>query len=439
MVTGHTAELQTVNIELQKEITQRKRAEEERARLLDETQRNLARIRALHQIDRAISSTLNLQSVLEILLELVDRFFDYPTASAVRIFNQQTGKLESLVCRNMDHEEWKARQRVATAGRARTVVQTRLPLIVRNVQTDPNTNNADFYVQQGLVSYLAVPVMMKESVIGILGIYTKKEHEFSEQEVEFLTTLAGQAAIAIHNAQLYQDLEKSNKVKTEFLGVMSHELRTPLIAIMGYAGLMEDEVLGKNSREQAKAVRVIRKRADDLLVMIRGILEATKIEAGSVVVEKEEVDLRILLDDLRETYIAPLDKQVRLRWDYDSDLPVLRTDVAKLRQIMQNLINNAIKFTDHGEVIISAKHLREANRVELRVADTGIGIAEEMLPVIFEKFRQVDSSDTRLYEGVGLGLYIVKEFTELVGGKVKVESEPGKGSVFTFLIPCSSQ
>lgn len=322
--------------------------------MAESNERRYRELQALRDIDLGILSTLDLRTVLEILLEKIDLYLPY-AATSVRLLNAQTGTLEMIASRNIPEVVAEVRSGRITRSLPDLAFEYRAPLVVMNVEREAQTSDREALIRQGLVSYLGIPLVVKGEVLGVLSFYTREEHQFSSEEMEFLTALGSQAAIAIHNSKLYEDIKaqalelaKSNKVKTEFLSVMSHELRTPLIAIMGYAGLMEDELLGKNSAEQAKAVRVIRKRADDLLVMIRGILEATKIEADSVVVEKEDVDLRIFLDDLRETYIAALDKQVALRWDYDSDLPVVKTDGGKLRQILQNLINNAMKFYRPG-------------------------------------------------------------------------------------------
>jgi signal transduction histidine kinase len=258
------------------------------------------------------------------------------------------------------------------------------------------------------------------------------------------------AAIAIHNSQLYEqsrkqavELDRANRVKDEFLSVMSHELRTPLNVVMGYAGMMKDKLLGELSLEQEKSLEKIVSRAKDQIKLINRILQATQLETGVVKVEGHEIDLSHFLDELRLTYEGPLDKELTLYWDYPSDLPVVKTDGEKLEHVLENLINNAIKFAEKGYVTVSAR-IKEGSsqrvegkwEVEFKVADTGIGIREEALPLIFERFHQADSSETRPYGGVGLGLYIVKKFTELLGGKVEVESEVGKGSTFTVTIPC---
>jgi PAS domain S-box-containing protein len=418
------------------DVTDRKKAEEN-------IQQNLKRIRALHEIDLAITSTLELRTTLDVLLERIDLFFDYSSASTVSLFNARSGVLEPVACRNLDETAWKTEKMKPQRSVAHAVFEGSKAVAISDIQSDSRIQNHAFFIQHGLRSYLGVPLVVRDKPLGVLGLYTSEKHDFSDQEVDFLTTLAGQAAVAIHNSQLHEEtkkqaeaLERSNRVKDQFLSVMSHELRTPLIAILGYTGLLEDTALGQLGPQQVKAARVIRGRANDLLAMIRTILEATKLEVGTILAEREEVDVRALLDDLAESYDTPLEKEVTLQWVYNGQLPDrILTDGGKLRQILQNLVSNAIKFTPEGNVVISARPIAQRRCIEFKVADTGIGIPEEMVPTIFEKFRQLDSSDTRLYEGVGLGLYIVRQFVELLGGSITVDSELGKGSTFTVIIP----
>ena len=235
--------------------------------------------------------------------------------------------------------------------------------------------------------------------------------------------------------QEVQNMTMIHKAKSEFLSVMSHELRTPLNVVMGYAELMQDKLLGEINQEQEEALGMVLKQSKDQLSMINSIMEANRIEAGAVKVQSQVVNLGNFLDELRSLYSLPLDKELTLVWDYPPDLPVIKTDSEKLKHILQNLINNGIKYTDKGHVTISARHFSETATVEFKVADTGMGIPEGALPLVFEMFRQLDSSATRSYGGVGIGLYIVKKFTELLGGKIEVESEVGKGSIFTLILP----
>lgn len=455
--------MRRTSAELEQRVTERTAAE--------------ARLAALREINVAITSTLDLHRVLNILMEKIDVSFPQ-IAVQVWLKDRQSGKLERAACCNLDEADWKERQLTDTPSLVKAAMASKRPVVALNVQTDPRTLDREFYRRQGLVSYLGVPLVIQEEALGVLVFLTREEHQFTKEEIEFLSTLAAQAALAIHNSQNYQEtaklatnlgrsneeLERSNKVKDEFLSVISHELRTPLTSIIGYGGMLQDGFFGDVNREQEKGLGVLLNQTKDLLALINSILEVTKIGAGTMVLEKEEVDLKSLLDDLRSTYDTPLDKDLTLIWDYDSHLPSVSTDGGKLKRILQNLVNNAIKFTDKGNVTISARvmegpegygqpatddgqeataerqqSLLTAPYVEFRVADTGIGIPREALPVIFEKFRQVDSTETRAFGGVGLGLHIVKEFTEMLGGKISADSEPGKGSVFTVSIPLEPQ
>ncbi|MBI3058313.1 MAG: GAF domain-containing protein, partial [Deltaproteobacteria bacterium] len=271
-----------------------------------------------------------------VLLEKIDLFLPYSTAT-VRLLNKESSLLEPVACRNLDEAEWKVAAWKPGRGPANAVFESKTPLVIRNCLNDPRVKDHEFFRKHQLVSYLGVPMFAKEEILGVLSFYTKEKHEFTAEEVEFLTTLAGQATIAIHNSQLYQemvklaaDLSRSNKVKDEFLSVMSHELRTPLNVVMGYTGMIRDGLLGEINPEQEKALGKVISRARDQLTMISSILQATQLEAEGIKVERGEVSLGDLLDDLRSGYAIPLGKDLSLIWDYPSDLPVINTDGEKL-------------------------------------------------------------------------------------------------------------
>lgn len=405
---------------------------------------------ALHEINLAITSTLDLRSVLGLLLEKVETLLPYPTVTTVALIDRETGELKPIACRNLNEAEWKHRFREFEYGFANSVIHTGTPLIVDETQVDPRLKDRELAARNGLFSYLGTPLIAKNRTRGVLAIYTKGgKRLFSGEEVEFVTALAGQAAVAILNSQLHEEskkqafefaqlneeLERASRVKSEFLGVMSHELRTPLNVIMGYTGIIQDKMLGDINKEQEKTLGIIFKQSHDLLAMIASILSATQLEAGAVKIEIHQVNLGQLLDDIRLAYHVPLDKEVTLNWDYPPHFSVVKTDSDKIKHILQNLVNNAIKFTRRGTVTISAMYFPETETVEFKVADTGIGIPKEELPFLFDMFRQLDSSDTRFFGGVGLGLYIVKKFTDKLNGKIQVESEPEKGTTFTVTIP----
>jgi len=176
------------------------------AELMRERKQAEERIRALDAIDTAISSTLDLSTVLDILLEKIEVFLPFASATTVRLFRRETGELESLACRGLDKEKWRSQQHTSPSGRAQRIVETRTPLVVRNILSDTQTYNPEIFRERGLISYLGVPLIAKDKVLGVLGLYTDQEHDFSAQEIESLNTLAGQAAIAIHNAQLYEEM-----------------------------------------------------------------------------------------------------------------------------------------------------------------------------------------------------------------------------------------
>ena len=232
------------------------------------------------------------------------------------------------------------------------------------------------------------------------------------------------------------ELDRMNRVKDEFLYAMSHEFRNPLTTIMGYAAMLQEEMLGHITRRQDKSCATIIRQASDLLTLVDSLLAAAKIETKSLKVEIQEVDLGDFLIALKSAYAGFLHKELTLNWEFGPDLPLMRTDTSMLKHILHNLINNAIKFTGVGKVTVSARYLTGRKAVEFKVSDNGIGIPEDQLPYIFEKSRQPESSGTLRYSGTALGLYIVKNLAELLGGKVAVVSEPGKGSTFTVTLPC---
>jgi signal transduction histidine kinase/DNA-binding response OmpR family regulator len=422
---------------------ERKQVTEENARLFRQVQRNLERLRLLREFDHAVTSTLDLSALVDVLMGKIELVLPY-SATTLRLLNPKNGLLEPAAWRNVDGSQLQVGRGKSGPGLAGLVFESKALVVIGNFETDTRVENHEFFRMHGLTSYLGLPLIAKDAVLGILSFYTKEEHEFSEEEIEFLSTLADRTAMAIYNAQLYErtrdqaiELNKANKAKDEFLSVMSHELRTPLNVISGYAEAARQGVFGEINTEQDVALRKIMSCAKDLLWMISSILQATRIEADMVHVEKNEVAMGRLLDELKSSYDVSSGKAVSLYWDYPPEFPIVRTDGDKLNHILQNLINNAIKFTEEGRVTVSARQVPGANKIEFRVTDTGIGIPQEMLPLIFEKFRQGDGSSTRTHGGVGLGLYIVKSFTEMLGGELNVSSEFGKGSTFTVALPIS--
>ena len=304
-------------------------------------------------------------------------------------------------------------------------------------------------------SLIRVPFIFVVSVFyGYIADKVRREHHNALMEQELAKRMArvvhNQLTDLRHTAEELQksyeqlkaqaaELEISNKAKDEFLNVVSHELRTPLNLISGYAEMIRTGLMGEISPGQEGALVKIKRYAAELLNIVNSILDTTKVEAGASRLLHDEVGLSDFLDRMKLGYDMPLDKSVTLRWEYCADLPVVTTDFVKLKSMLENLINNAIKFTDAGYVLISARHLPKNGTIEFKVTDTGIGIPRAAIPLIFEKFRQIDGSQSRAFGGVGLGLHIVKKYAELLGAEIEVESEQNVGSTFTLKLPLSSQ
>jgi len=241
-----------------------------------------------------------------------------------------------------------------------------------------------------------------------------------------------QAQIRQIIAEQQADVER---IKSEFLRNITHELRTPLTAIMGYGELLIDGDFGMLTVNQRKAAEGLMKSARGLFALIVEILDCSKLEKGKTGLVVKQQDLAPLLAQLRQE-LSDLEgkKSLKIKYDVGEDIPPIQTDWKKLKSILLSILKNAVKFTDRGEVRFSV--LKGTNgEVSFVISDTGIGIAKEKIPLIFEKFRQLDGSQTRRYGGTGLGLAVSKNFADLIGGKIEVESEMGKGSTFTVTIP----
>jgi signal transduction histidine kinase len=399
----------------------------------------LERTRALREIDQAITSTLDIKEIFSALLNKTGALFPFSAACVLKI-NPDNGASELVALnrlqeKDLDTYDWNLLSGVAGPD---------LPLAL--------TRSSDRTGSRAWDKAAAFRLKLKDRIWGYLCFFSNKDREFSTEESEFLSALAAQVAVAIHNAELYagtvalaEDLRRSNKVKDDFLSIMSHELRTPLNIVMNCAEIMRTGIVGEINKDQADILDRLMTQAKNQLTLVNGILHATRMETEQLTACLEEVDLKEFLENLKSDYAISFSKDnVELRWHLAADLPLAVLDRDKLRHILENLINNAIKFTEVGSITVSAQLVegepvaRAGNHsswLELEVADTGVGMPADSLALIFEKFCQLDATSTRLHGGVGIGLYLVNRFATVLGGDVTVESQVGKGSTFTVRVP----
>jgi signal transduction histidine kinase/integral membrane sensor domain MASE1 len=417
----------------------------ERARAQEQMRRALARLQALRAVETALASSLDLQTILDLLLEKLEQYFPYPTTITVRLLNAETGVLEPLACRNIDKDEWKKNGLKGHMLFARSVIESGTPQVVRNMHRDERTRRSSFYLHRGITSAAKFPLIVSGEAAGILTVYTKHEHDFTAEELDFLGSICGQAAIAIQHSQLYarvkrqsEDLTLVNKAKNQFLSVMSHELRTPLNVIMGYSSLLKLKSYGDINAKQDEILEKVLLNANQQLALIDRILQVAQIAAGATQVYIQPLDLEVFFAELRAACDTPAAKGLVVNWRH-APLPVVETDGEKLKHVVRNLVDNAIKFTEEGEITVTAVYNPSRGAITVQVTDSGQGIGADEIPHLFEMFTQLDSSEKRLHGGAGVGLYIVKNLTERLNGTIEVASEPERGSTFTVTIPAKEK
>jgi PAS domain S-box-containing protein len=298
------------------------------------------------------------------------------------------------------------------------------------------------------LSELAIPMLVGENVLGVFDVQSNQVDAFSKEDASIYSTLASQIAVALQNARLYQEqsatvtqLRELDRLKSSFLANMSHELRTPLNSILGFTDVMLEGLDGPLTPNMDNDLKLINKNGQHLLHLINDVLDMAKIESGklNLIIEKFSVQ-EIFEEVINITSPFANEKKLTLKVDTKSDIDVtLNADRTRIRQVMINLVNNALKFTEKGKIIVRA--IREENNVLISVKDTGIGIPPEHLEAVFSEFTQVDSSTTRKAGGTGLGLPISRKLIDLHGGKIWAESNgvEGQGSTFFVFMPLENR
>jgi signal transduction histidine kinase len=422
----------------------------ENARLFDEVQtrttdlaRSVEELRALGDVSQAVNSTLDLATVLSTIVSRAVQLSG-TEAGTIYEFDEHQKELQLRSTYGMSEEIIAALREQHLGVGEPTIdraVTDREPVQIEDLAASSSTPARDIVARAGFRALLVVPLLAPERVVGALVVRRKAPGVFLENTVDLLKTFAAQSVLAIQNAHLFTEiddksrqLEIASQHKSQFLANMSHELRTPLNAILGYTELILDNIYGETPDKMREVLDRLQANGKHLLGLINDVLDLSKIEAGELTLDLADYSLKEVVQTVF-TAVESLatGKKLALTADVGQNLPIGHGDERRLVQVLLNLVGNAIKFTDKGEVGIKAT--KSDGSFTVAVRDTGPGIAPSDQDKIFGEFQQAANSATKRKGGTGLGLSIAKRIIGMHGGRIWVESDVGKGSTFAFTIP----
>jgi signal transduction histidine kinase len=412
-----------------------------------ELAQSVRELRALGEVSQAVNSTVDLQNVLTtIVTKAVE--LSGTEAGAIYVFEDQPRTFHLRATYGMDQELILALTRdpvrldnpiVASA------VELREPVQISDIREQPPNPVFQIVQRAGFRALLIAPLMRPDHIVGLLVVRRKEAGAFPKATVDLVKTFATQSVLAIQNARLFSEIEEKsqqlkmeNKHKSQFLANMSHELRTPLNAILGYTELILDRIYGEAPDKMREVLERVEANGRHLLGLINDVLDLAKIEAGQLTLLVEDYSLKEVMDVVLAA-IEPLAAKKGLAFTscIPAQLPTAHGDERRITQVLLNLVGNAIKFTDQGEVSVKVSATDGAFTVA--VCDSGPGISAGDQRRIFDEFQQADSSSTRRKGGTGLGLTIAKRIIEMHRGRIWVDSVPGKGSTFYFTLPIEAK
>jgi signal transduction histidine kinase/putative methionine-R-sulfoxide reductase with GAF domain len=410
-----------------------------------ELAQSVGELRALGEVSQAVSSTLELDTVLATIVAHAVQLSG-TDCGVIYEYDEAAREFHLRASHRMEEEAVEAVRstpvRLGEGATGRAVIM-RAPVQLPDILDQPEytgTRARPLLTRLGYRSLLSVPLLREQQIMGALTVWRRQTGEFKPEVINLLQTFATQSALAIHNARLFREiqekgrqLELASKYKSQFLASMSHELRTPMNAVLGYTRMLLMNVYGELPEKVKDVHQRIDKSGRHLLGLINDVLDFSKIEAGQLSLTINPYLIKDVIQSVvTSTQSLASEKNLLLKTAVPADLPAASGDERRVTQVLLNLVGNAIKFTDSGEVRIEAAANGE---LVVSVSDTGPGIPKTDRDKIFEEFRQAEGSMTQEKGGTGLGLAIAKKIVELHGGKIWVESEVGKGSKFTFSLP----
>ncbi|TMH14619.1 MAG: GAF domain-containing protein [Betaproteobacteria bacterium] len=406
--------------------------------------RSVGQLTALGEVGQAISSTLDLETVLKTIVSRAVQLTGLDSGSIYE-YDDRAEEFRLQAAENMPQDVAedirKAPTRKGDGALGRTAITLEPTQVPDTLDDSYRSARKELLIRAGYRALLAVPLLREDHLLGGLLVNRKTPGAFAPEIVELLKTFAAQSALAIQNARLFREIEEkggqleaASRHKSEFLANMSHELRTPLNAIIGFSEVLSERMFGEINDKQAEYLGDILESGRHLLSLINDILDLSKIEAGRMELDPTDFDLPTAIEN---TLILVRERAHRrgiaLEHTVDERLGMIRADERKLKQVLLNLLSNALKFTpEGGQIDVRARV--ENGEAEISVADTGEGIAPEDQEAVFEEFRQVGKAAKKV-EGTGLGLAISRKFIELHGGRIWVKSQLGIGSTFAFTLP----
>jgi signal transduction histidine kinase len=400
-------------------------------------------VRILAHIADLMGTTMALEEVISAAMRFTAAMMG-ADGSSILLADREHANLKFFIALGEKATELKNLTLAKGEGIAGFVAETGLPMVVSDVRRETRfAKRVDQTTGFKTRAIACVPLKVRGELKGVIEVVSRRPGAFGDKELDMLTAIAGPVAIMIENARLIEEVKtlhdklgEATRIKAEFLATMTHELRTPINIVIGNLDLLLGGFLGATNERQRKCIETSLRNSGEALNLVSSFLDLSRFEAGQFVVRVEEFRLEEVWTELELLFRIGLSgKPVELSWGIEGTLPALKTDRMKVKEILSNIVFNAVKYTDKGQVRVTASPVGAGEQINIEIKDTGVGIPRESLPLIFEPFRQVEGSASRSLGGVGLGLAIAKRLLNLLNGKVEVDSEVGRGTTFLITMP----